>query len=151
MTIYLVQHGQCLDKETDPNRSLSAEGKATTILVAKTALDASIKVTTIVHSGKLRTQQTAELFSKYLKVSQIESIKGIDPLDNVIDFVQHFQFSDRMMIVGHLPFMERLAAYLITGNPELTVIKFQNAGIVCLNQNEKNNWHLKWTIMPVID
>ena len=151
MTIYLVQHGQCIDKETDPNRSLSVEGRTTTIQVAKTALDTDIKVATIVHSGKLRAQQTAELFSKYLKASQIKSTKGIGPLDNVIDFVKHFQFSDKMMIVGHLPFMERLAAYLITGNPELTVVKFQNAGIICLDQNEKNNWHIKWTIMPVID
>ncbi len=61
MTIYLVQHGQSLDKQIDPNRSLSSEGKATTIKVAKTALEAGIKITTIYHSGKLRAQQTAEL------------------------------------------------------------------------------------------
>ena len=151
MTIYLVQHGQSLDKEIDPNRSLSPEGRATIIRIANTALDAGIKVTTIYHSGKLRAQQTAELFSKYLKASQIKSIVGIGPLDNVIDFVNNFQFSDHLMIIGHLPFMERVASYLITGNQELTVVKFQNAGIICLDQNEKNNWYLKWTIMPVID
>ena len=151
MAIYLVQHGQSLDKEIDPNRSLSSEGIATTIQVANTALDAGIKVTTIYHSGKLRAQQTAELFSKYLNATQVESIVGIGPLDSVIDFVNNFKLSDNLMIVGHLPFMERVASYLITDNQDLTVVKFQNAGIVCLDHNENNNWHLKWTIMPVID
>ena len=58
MTIYLVQHGECLAKEIDPNRGLSSEGKATTIQVANIALEAGIKITTIFHSGKLRAKQT---------------------------------------------------------------------------------------------
>ena len=151
MAIYLVQHGQCYEKETDPNRSLSPEGRARITQVAKAASDAGITVATIYHSGKFRAQQTAELFSEYLGASGIESIAGIDPLDDAEDFVNHFQLLDASMIVGHLPFMERLTSYLITGSQETTIVKFQNAGIVCLDKKDTNNWHLKWTIMPVID
>lgn len=151
MTIYLVQHGQSFDKQTDPSRGLSPEGRAAIIKVTNVASDAAITATTIYHSGKLRAQQTAELFSDYLKATQVESLIGIDPLDNVEEFIDHFKISDNVMIVGHLPFMERLTSYLITGNQELTVVKFQNAGIVCLDQNENNNWYIKWTLMPVLD
>jgi len=151
MTLYLVQHGQCLDKETDPNRSLSEEGKATIIQIAETAANSGIAVSTIYHSGKLRALQTAELLSEYLKIAQVDSASGLSPLDSVKGFADDFQFTDNTMIVGHLPFMERLCSYLMTGNQELTIVKFQNAGIVCLDQDETNHWYLKWTIMPVID
>ncbi len=55
------------------------------------------------------------------------------------------------MLVGHLPFMERFASYLIMGKPEPVIIKFQNAGIVCLEKKEDDYWYVKWTMMPVID
>lgn len=151
MAIYLVQHGQCFDKQSDPERSLTAKGRATILQTAKIALDASIKVSSIYHSGKLRTRQTAEIFSEQLKAIQIESIVGISPLDPVEDFTNHFTFPENSMIIGHLPFMERLTAYLVTGNQQLTVIKFQYAGIVSLEQNKNNSWHIKWTIMPILN
>jgi phosphohistidine phosphatase len=151
MTLYLVQHGQCFDKQTDPERSLTPEGRASILQVAITASDAGITVSSIYHSGKLRALQTAKIFSEQISVNQIESIAGLEPLDSVENFANHFEFLENSMIIGHLPFMERLTSFLITGNQQLTVVKFQNAGIVCLEQNENNNWHIKSTIMPVID
>lgn len=151
MTLYLVQHGQCFDKQTDPERSLTPEGRVITLQIAITASDAGITVSSIYHSGKLRALQTAEIFSKQLIVNQIEAIVGIDPLDSVENFTNHFDFPENSMIIGHLPFMERLTSFLITGNQNLTVVKFQNAGIVSLEQNEKNNWYIKSMIMPIID
>ena len=151
MTLYLVQHGLCLEKEIDPNRGLSAEGRAAIIQVAHTASNSGITAPTIYHSGKLRALQTAEIFSEHLKTKKIEQISGLSPLDNVEEFTNHLQLAEKTMIVGHLPFMERLTSYLITGNPDITIVKFQNAGIVCLDQDKANNWHVKWTIMPVID
>ena len=151
MTFYLVQHGLSVEKEKDPNRSLSTEGRAAILQVAHTASIAGITVPIIFHSGKLRALQTAELFSEHLKTNKIKSVTGLSPLDNVEDFANQFQFAEKIMIVGHLPFMERLTSYLVTGNPDFTIVKFQNAGIVCLDQDKANNWHVKWTIMPVID
>jgi len=53
------------------------------------------------------------------------------------------------MLVGHLPFMERLVSCLITGSPDKSIIKFQTGGIVCLDQIEKNgSWYIKWALMP---
>lgn len=148
MTLYLVQHGQCFDKAIDPNRNLSPEGRTTIIQVAEIAAKAGITAPVIYHSGKLRALETAESFSQYLKTTQIEKLPGLSPLDNVAEFAKHFHFTDKSMIIGHLPFMDRLCAYLITGNQQPSIIKFQNAGIACLDQDEENHWYLKWTIMP---
>ncbi len=53
------------------------------------------------------------------------------------------------MYVGHLPFMERMASYLTTGNPDLKIFKFQNGGIVCLDKDENDQyWYIKWALMP---
>jgi len=151
MTLYLVQHGQSLAKELDPNRGLSVEGRNEIVQVANLASNSGITVSTIFHSGKLRASQTAELFSEQLKTGSIEKIEGLSPLDSVMSFTNHFQFADKSMIIGHLPFLDRLTSYLITGDQGLSVIKFQNAGIICLDQDNTNHWFIKWTMMPVID
>jgi phosphohistidine phosphatase len=53
------------------------------------------------------------------------------------------------MLVGHLPFMERLAALLVTGSQEQPVIAFQNSGIVCLNREEFSpKWVIRWALVP---
>ncbi|MBW2055509.1 MAG: phosphohistidine phosphatase SixA, partial [Deltaproteobacteria bacterium] len=55
------------------------------------------------------------------------------------------------MLVGHLPFMERMTSYLITGSIETPVFKFQNSVIVCLdNYPTTPFWVIKWTLMPNI-
>ena len=56
-----------------------------------------------------------------------------------------------LMLVGHLPFMERLTSHLITGSSENLVFKFQNGGIVCLDQDPgTDTWFIKWALMPNI-
>jgi phosphohistidine phosphatase len=48
--------------------------------------------------------------------------------------------------------MERLTTYLTTGSAKgAAVLKFQNGGIVCLDQDPDNHtWFIKWTLMPHI-
>jgi len=56
-----------------------------------------------------------------------------------------------VMFVEHLPFMEQLTAYLITGSFEKPVLKFQNSGIVCLDKDPTIvSWVIKWALMPPI-
>ncbi len=148
MRIYLVQHGLSFNKEADPNRGLTPEGRQQIVQIAAQADAEGFGVSRIFHSGKLRAQQTAEIFFQRLNAEGLDVVTGFDPTDNVENFVAQCPFINKSMYVGHLPFMERLAAYLITGHSEPAVVKFQNAGIVCLEQNETGNWQLIWTIMP---
>jgi phosphohistidine phosphatase len=72
-------------------------------------------------------------------------------MDDVTALVGVIDSITDLMLVGHLPFMERLTAWLITGSIEPPVIKFQNGGIVCLEDNpDPGSWVIAWSLMPNI-
>ena len=152
MALYLVQHGKCVSKTIDPEKGLSEEGIADVRRIAEVAAGYAIGVGLILHSGKKRAAQTADIFGAYLKpAGGIGEIDGIKPLDDVAAFARTISVDDNAMIVGHLPFMERLTAYLILGAPEPSVFQFQNGGIVCLGQlAESRRWIIRWALMPNI-
>lgn len=152
MALYLVQHGISLPKEQDPEQGLSETGIAQVQRIAKVARDYQIPVTAIHHSGKKRACRTAEIFAQALVPKDgIREISGLKPLDDVTSVAQSLRSDANVMLVGHLPFMERLVSFLTTGNIDRMVFKFQNSGIVCLDQDPENRtWYIKWTLMPNI-
>ena len=152
MALFLVQHGKSLTKDKDPQKGLSQEGIAETERIAQVAKGYAVGVSKITHSGKTRARQTAEIFEAALKPSGgIHESSGLSPLDDVTVFADTIDSTKDVMLVGHLPFMERLTAYLITGSSEKPVFKFQNSGIVCLNTDPTTeSWVIKWTLMPHI-
>jgi phosphohistidine phosphatase len=152
MALYLVQHGKSLPKDQDPQKGLSQEGVAETERIAQVAKGYQVRVLKITHSGKTRARQTAEIFDAALKPSGgIHERSGLNPMDDVTVFAETVDNTEDSMLVGHLPFMERLTAYLITGSFEKPVFKFQNSGIVCLDKDPATeSWVIKWALMPYI-
>ncbi len=150
MALFLVQHGLSLPKDKDPEKGLSDIGEKDTQRIADVAKQYAIPVAKIVHSGKKRAGQTAVAFQDALQSEAgIEEIQGINPLDNVKPFAETIESEANIMVVGHLPFMEKLVSYLTTGSEDTLVYRFQNSGIVCLDQ-EGNDWYIKWTLNPNI-
>lgn len=150
MSIFLVQHGISLSKDKDPEKGLSHQGQKATQKIAQVAKTYNIQVSKIVHSTKKRAEQTAAIFHETLEVkTQCEQISGIQPLDDVKMFGDRIDHSSNLMVVGHLPFMERLVSYLTTGSKDFKILKFQNSGIVCLD-SENSKWFIKWTLNPDI-
>jgi phosphohistidine phosphatase len=152
MALYLVQHGKSLPKDEDPEQGLSPEGLSDVNRIASVAKSYGIKPAAIRHSGKKRARQTAEIFGQMLlPEGNIEQAPGLNPLDDVSLVAAQLRSSDSLMLVGHLPFMERLTNLLLTGSIEKLVFKFQNGGIVCLDQESDSPWwFIKWTLMPRI-
>lgn len=152
MALYLVQHGKSLPKDQDPDQGLSSEGRSDVQRISQVAGGYGVRPSAIRHSGKTRARQTAEIIAgSLLPEGPVEPISGIDPLDDVTTVAKQLKTEDNLMLVGHLPFMERLAGFLITGLPERLVFKFQNGGIVCLDKNPDSPWwFVKWALMPKI-
>jgi phosphohistidine phosphatase len=152
MALFLVQHGKSLPKDKDPKKGLSQEGIAETERIAQVAKGYAVGVSKITHSGKTRARQTAEIFEAALKLpGGVHESGGLSPLDDVTVFADTIDSTKDVMLVGHLPFMERLTAYLITGSAEKPVFKFQNSGIVCLDTDPATgSWVIKWALMPHI-
>ncbi|RJQ60853.1 MAG: phosphohistidine phosphatase SixA [Desulfobacteraceae bacterium] len=152
MPLYLVQHGKALPKEDHPDPSLSEVGIVETRRIAQVAAGYRINANCIHHSGKSRARQTAEIFAEALSPANgIKEIEGINPMDDATAIAPGLKPEEDLMLVGHLPFMSRLTAYLITGRIEPQVFKFQNSGIVCLDMlPEGKNWAILWSLMPLI-
>jgi len=154
MALFLVQHGKSLPKEKDPDQSLSRQGIEETQAMAKMAFDQYVQVSRIIHSGKKRALQTAEIFMKVLEPEAgISKESGLAPLDDVSIFASSTVNSDEnIMVVGHLPFLERLVSYLVAGAPESPVIKFHNSAIVCLDIDDASeSWFIRWALFPQFD
>lgn len=150
MAIYLVQHGISLSKDQDPEKGLSEAGKEQSKLIAGVGYHYQIQVYKIVHSGKKRARQTAEIFKTSLHLDgELEQIAGISPMDDVHAFADRVNDFENCMIVGHLPFMERLVSLLTCKDADQQVYRFQNSGIVCMD-HEGDNWFIKWTLNPNI-
>ena len=152
MALLLVQHGKSLSKTEDPQQGLSREGFAETERIAAVAKGYQVSVSQIRHSGKARARQTAEIFAAALNPPEgIVESAGLNPLDDVTAAAASLDNRKNVMLVGHLPFMERLVSWLITASIDHPVFKFQNGGIVCLDQvPDTKSWIIKWTLMPHI-
>jgi len=152
MALLLVQHAKSLPKDKDLAKGLSEEGISEVERIAGIAKKYGVNVHLIMHSGKKRALQIAEIFASALKPDGgIQEIEGINPLDDVAAFADKIEISDNLMLVGHLPFMERLTSHLITRSIEKPVFKFQNGGILCMDKDpETKAWLIKWSLMPDI-
>jgi len=81
----------------------------------------------------------------------LKQIEGIKPMDDVPAIAPQLRPDADLMLVGHLPFMARLTAYLITGRIEPPVFKFQNSGVVCLDKPPgQGNWAIVWALVPKV-
>jgi len=152
MALYLVQHGKSLPKDVDPDQGLSDDGIAETKRIADVARGYQVKVSLIRQSGKKRARQTAEILAEALNpAGGVTESSGLKPLDDVAASAAALDAAADTMLVGHLPFMERMASYLVTGSAERPIFKFQNSGIVCLKKDpESGLWVIVWTLMPNI-
>lgn len=149
MEIYLVQHGESKSETEEPERPLTENGRETVELVARYIAPLGLEVAQVVHSGRLRAMQTAELFAQYLSPPQgVKEEKGLGPLDDPQEAKRLIQQAERpLMIVGHLPHLSRLASLLIWGTPDKEVISFVMGGVVCLGRRD-DNWSIEWSLIP---
>lgn len=155
MALFLVQHGISESKDIDPEKGLSDFGREDTNRIALVAKGYNIPVQKLVHSGKKRAEQTADIFYEALALeSPMKKISGINPMDDVRSFASTIQPDENLMVVGHMPFMERLVSFLITGTENCRVYKFQNSGIICLDmeigEDNEADWFIRWTLNPNI-
>ena len=153
MHIHLAQHGEAKPEEIDPQRRLTENGARAVQKVANflRTSSGSLEVDTIWHSGKPRAQQTAELLGPATRAGQGAVIQhdGLAPKDAVEPIRRELeQGNSNVMIVGHLPFLGRLSALLLTGNADNDVVAFQFGCVVCLNRDDAGKWKLEWMIVP---
>lgn len=147
MKLYLVRHG---DYVPEGRGELSQEGKDDISHLAAALDRFNIHVAAIYHSGKVRAEQTAEILSGTVKCDRpIEYHHGLNPTDDVNIIAEVLDaWAEDVMLVGHLPFMGRLVAKLLTGNENREIVSFQTGSFACLEKIETQRWLLHCLISP---
>ena len=99
----------------------------------------NVKVSAIFHSGILRAKQTAEILAEHLQVhlADVQQLSGLLPQDDPAIAKAELEAAENpIMMVGHLPHLNRLLALLISGDTESGVMEFPPATMVCCSNDD---------------
>jgi len=147
---YLVRHGDAVSANVDPLRPLSVRGRAAVGELAKLSASRSVEVAEICHSGILRARETAEILASCLNPpGGVREIAGLLPEDApVIGKTELETATEPIMLVGHLPHLQRLAALLLPlEGAGGSAIEFGPATMICCSKNCAG-WHFSWQLQP---
>lgn len=150
MRLYLVQHGESKSEDVDPARGLTDKGLADVRKVAAFLRPSKISVAAVWHSGKTRAAQTAEALVPVMNVVRgvvrHDGLAPKDPVEVVAESVT--PLSEDLMLVGHLPFLSKLASLLVAGSESADVAAFKMGGVVCLERDPSGVWRIRWMVTP---
>ena len=147
-----MQHGEAVWEEHDPTRPLTERGRADTERVVRYAVQhAGVRIGRILHSGKLRARQTAEIWREHLPAAAIADADGLDPGTSPDIWSERLaRETHDLMLVGHRPHLARLAGRLLCGDADREAVNIQNGGIVCLERSDQGTWSVRWALTPQI-
>lgn len=133
MKVMLLQHGDAKPENVDPARPLTEKGEQQAKKAAEFLKRLPFYPDLIVHSGKKRALETAEIICFALGGIRLEERKGIGPNDDIAPlFDEIIKETRSLMIVGHQPFLGKLASKLL--KMEVPVIDLANASPLILTK-----------------
>ena len=151
MRLYLVQHGEAVSKEVNPDRPLSDNGRRDVERLAAFLAKCGVQVACVVHSGKTRATQTAGLIAAALAPGrEVQMLQGLGPEDPAQPLANQIGswMSDKL-VVGHLPQLGRLVSWLVVGNQDHDIVSLRPGSAVCLEREEgASHWRLLWMLRP---
>jgi len=148
MVLYLVQHGKAKAKTEDPERPLTARGRDDIERLAKLLKRLGVSVAEVRQSGKLRALETAQILAAEVQPSRgVVAAAGLSPKDPVGPIAEEVSaIHEDIMLVGHLPHLDRLTTFLLSGRKEPSVVRFVPGTLVRLEHS--GGWSLAWLVPP---
>lgn len=150
MRLYLMQHGKAESGDTDSQRTLTDEGRAEVEKVAAfLARTAPTKQGQVLHSGKTRALQTAQILAGIDPNLKVKQAPDLAPMDDPTIWAERVGgLQEAVALVGHMPHLSRLTSLLLCGDPDETVVSLANGGMVCLERSTEGDWSLRWSVVP---
>ena len=145
--IVLVHHAEAVGPDVDPMRPLSEAGRTAATRLAAEAAARGLRPDQVWHSGKLRARQTAELFWRACNpLAPFSAARGLQPDDPPAWIRDGLAGESRsILIVGHMPHLDRLLRLLQQGDPASTVSSFPLHGCVAL-ERDAERWKEIWRV-----
>lgn len=148
MNLYILQHGDAVPKDVDPERPLSEQGARDIRILAMHMKNMDIRLGKLFHSGKLRAEQSAGLIAETLSPG-IDPVQadGLNPNDDPSVIVGDIeQINENLLIASHMPFVSRLCSTLLTGTTQAEFASIPGT-LFCLEKSD-DRWRLAWMLRP---
>lgn len=147
MEIILWRHAQAEDGEPDADRQLTPQGRKQAARMGAW-LDRTLPSgCRILCSPTARTQQTAEALGRKFKV-----VPDLGPQAGRADVLQAAGWPDGrspVLVIGHQPWLGRVASWLLTGAEQEWSVRKSNAWwIAQRDRDEGNDIYLKAVLAP---
>ncbi|MCP4487205.1 MAG: phosphohistidine phosphatase SixA [Gammaproteobacteria bacterium] len=149
MRVYLVQHGVNHPKNEDPQKGLTDQAMYDVDKLGAFIAQMNHKYEAVFHSDKKRARQTAQILGKHLKhMLGVHETDCLGPTDDIDVWANRIICSDGdPVLVGHLPFLNKLAARLVSGDENMQIVDFKNGSMVCLEEGQ-DRFSVKWAVTP---
>ena len=160
MELYFLRHGIAvvrddLDAGKDAERPLTPKGRRQLRLTAGAMKKLGLRFDLILSSPYLRAKQTAEIVARALKLNRrLELPDALAPDGSPKDLIRELNASEpvpeKVLLVGHEPYLSRLISWLTTGSFELAM-DFKKGGLCKLEAEKLSYGHcatLAWLLTP---
>ncbi len=147
MKVYLMQHALAYSSQEDQERPLSPAGIDQAKAAAKGIKRLGLSFDLIVTSPKRRAHQTAALIAEGVRFphSDIMTSEVVLPQgqpQELLDLLQKESPQSSVLVVGHMPHLEKLSSQLLQGGEML----FENAGLACFEISSSHPARLEFLL-----
>ena len=148
MLLYVLQHGEAVPKEVQPDRPLSEQGIRDIRILALHMQNMGVQLGHVFHSGKLRAKQSAGLIAETISPDvQPVQTDGLNPNDDPMVILEDIEQMDtNILLVSHMPFVSRLCSTLLTGTADAEFASIPGT-LFCLEKAD-NKWRLAYMLRP---
>ena len=149
MRLHLVQHGDAVSKDLDPERPLTARGCEQVSRLGRLLAHGGIAVNRVLHSGKRRAEETATILAEALSPpGGVGILPGLNPRDPPEPLVEQVAgWREDTMLVAHMPILGRLASILLC-KTEASLVRFVPGTLVALERDEDGHWRVAAVLPP---
>ena len=137
MELYLLRHGKAAERSArwrpDSKRPLTREGEDGVRAVARGMKELKLSFDLILTSPYTRAAKTAQIVAEILKAKEVLLSENLaaeaDGRAVIAEILDQYPKAERILLVGHEPFLSGLISVLLTGRDGLEV-RLKKAGLV---------------------
>ncbi|HOX04512.1 MAG TPA: phosphohistidine phosphatase SixA [Candidatus Paceibacterota bacterium] len=160
MKIYLLRHGRAVERDAagwdrDCDRPLTSEGEKQMVRIARGMRQLNLEFDHALSSPYARAWRTAEIAAKELGLgARLRASRSLAPGGDPAALVRQLrrlpQPAQRVLLVGHEPYLSRLAGLWIGGSDGLR-IELKKGGLIRLEMDDMRLGQcatLEWLLSP---
>jgi phosphohistidine phosphatase len=157
MELYIFRHGEAGKRSSAPSkdfeRPLTFSGRKEIEEISKVIDSLQEEITRIVTSPLRRTEETASVVARELKIPKVEKWDELKPEGNREEFYSKLSKLKRdssILVVGHEPYLSSMVSEIISGSSGAR-ISLKKGGVVKVRIDRftpRPSGELRWLLTP---